>query len=75
VWWATAQLRRGRDPASYTAAARVRTHIEVLRAAGWTSTAIAQAAGISGATVSRIRKPSTRWCSRIVASTVLAVEP
>jgi AraC-like DNA-binding protein len=73
VWWATAQLRRGREPASYVAAGRVRARIEVLRADGWTSSRIARAAGVAPATVCRIRKPTTRWCSRIVARAILAV--
>jgi len=75
VWWATAQLRKGRDPASYTAAGPVRKRIGELRAAGWTSTRIARAAGVSPGTVSRLRKRSTRWCSRIVAGAVMAIEP
>ena len=73
VWWATAQLRRGRDPASYVRADRVRRHVEQLRAEGWTSSAIARAAQVAPATVCRIRKPSTRWCSRIAAHAILAV--
>jgi hypothetical protein len=75
VWWATRQLKRGRVPASYVPADRVRRHVEALRAVGWTSRRIAEAAGVSPATVSRIRKPGTRWCSRIVAGAVLALEP
>jgi hypothetical protein len=76
VWWATAQLRGGRhDVASYTSAAPVRRRLEELRRAGWTGDRIAAAAQVSPSTISRISKPSTRWCSRIVARAVLGVEP
>lgn len=73
VWWATAQVRRGRDPASYVAAVRVRRHLEELLDAGWTGNRIARTAAVAPATVSRIRRPTTRWCSRIVARQLLAV--
>ena len=73
IWWATRQVRRGRDPASYVAAGRVRLHLEQLVADGWTANAIARSALVSPATVSRIRRAETRWCSRIVARSILAV--
>ena len=73
VWWATAQVRRGRDPASHVPARPVRRHVEELRAAGWTSAGIARAAGVAPATITRIRKPGTGSCSRIVARALLAV--
>jgi hypothetical protein len=73
VWWATRRLKRGADPASYVRAAPVRRHVEELRSAGWTSVAIARAAQVSDATVCRVRKPSTRWCSRITAAAILGV--
>jgi AraC-like DNA-binding protein len=73
VWWATAQARRGRDPASYVPADRARRHVEELRASGWSSGAIARAAGIAPATITRIRKPATAHCTRIVARAILAV--
>jgi hypothetical protein len=72
-WWAAAQVRKGREPASYFPAARVRKHIGVLEAAGWTRCRIAAAAQVAPATISRVCKPSTRWCSRIVALGVLGV--
>jgi hypothetical protein len=76
VWWATARLRRGRyDVASYTAAAPVRRYLEALRAAGWTGSRVARAAQVAPSTITRISQPSTRWCRRIVAAAVLAVEP
>ena len=73
VWWATAQVKRGRDPASYVRADRVRAHVEELRAGGWTSADIARAALVAPATISKIRRPDTKWCSRLVARDVLAV--
>lgn len=73
VWWATARLRRGRNPASYFAADRVRRHIEELVAAGWTSRSIARAAQVAPATITRIRKPDTLHCTRIVARAILDV--
>jgi hypothetical protein len=73
VWWATRRLRAGADPASYVPAAKVRAHVAELVAAGWTRTAIAKAAQIAPSTITRICKPSTRWCSRIVARAVLGL--
>lgn len=75
VWWATARLRAGRDPASYVDAVKVRRHVEMLRDAGWSSSAIASAAMVAPSTITRIRKPDTVWCSRIVAGALLAVSP
>lgn len=75
VWWATRQLRRGGDPASYVAAAPVRQHLAVLEAAGWSRRRVAGAAQVAPATLTRIGRPDTRWCSRIVAGAVLGVEP
>jgi hypothetical protein len=73
VWWATAQVRRGREPASHVPADKVRRHIAELRAAGWTSSSIARAAQVAPATITRIRKPTTKRCSRIVAGAILAL--
>jgi hypothetical protein len=74
VWWATRQLRRGRhDVASYVDAGKVRAWIAELEEAGWTRSRIARAAGVAPSTVTRVCKPSTRGCSRIVAGAVLAL--
>jgi hypothetical protein len=73
VWWATRRLKRGADPASYVAAARVRQHVAELEAAGWSRREVARAAGVAPATITRIGKPATRWCSRITAAAILAV--
>lgn len=75
IWWATAQLRRGRDPASYADAAPVRTRIAELVAAGLTQTTIARRAGVAPSTVTKVSKDTTRSCSRIVAAAVLGIEP
>lgn len=67
-------MRRGRDPASYVAAVKVRDHVDQLVAGGWTRRRIAAAAGVAPATLTRIGKPSTKWCSGIVARAVLGVD-
>ena len=73
VWWATRRVRRGADPASYVAAAPVRRHVAELEGIGWSRRAIARAADAAPATITRIGKPSTRWCSRLAARSIMAV--
>jgi uncharacterized protein YerC len=73
VWWATRQLRRGREPATRVPVAAVRKHLDELARSGWTQQAVAGAAGISVSTISRIRRRGTKHCSRIVAGAILAV--
>lgn len=75
VWWATRRLRAGADPATYADAAKVRAHVATLEAAGWTRSRIATAAGVARSTITKVCKRSTRSCSRIVARSVLALEP
>jgi hypothetical protein len=75
VWWATRRLRRGADPASYVAAAPVRKRIAELEAAGWTRIAIARAAEVAPATITRLAAPTKRQCTRIVARSILQLTP
>jgi hypothetical protein len=75
VWNAVRQLRRGADPATRVDVRPVRRHVHELLAAGLTRRDIARAAQIAPSTLTRIAEPSTRRVSRIVARSVLAVQP
>ena len=74
VWWATRQVRRGRDPASHVAPARLRQHLDELAVAGLSAREVARRAGVSPATLTRARRPGVK-VSRIVERQVLAVKP
>jgi lambda repressor-like predicted transcriptional regulator len=63
------------DVATYVPTAPVRRRIADLEAAGWSRRRIAVAAWVAPSTVTKVAKPRTRWCSRIVARVILAVEP
>jgi hypothetical protein len=71
--WAMKRLKVGADPASRVPAIRARCHLRALEAAGMTRTVVAQRAGVSAGTISRLAKPTTKRVSRITAAAVLGV--
>lgn len=71
--WASAQVRRGHDPATRVPAIFARDHIAALERSGLTRTTIARRAGVSAGTISRLSKPSTARASRITVLAVLEV--
>jgi hypothetical protein len=75
VWWARRVLRRGGEPQTHVPAGPVRRHIAELEAAGWSRRAIARAAQIAPATITRIAHGSTRRCSLVCAHAIRAIEP
>jgi DNA-binding NarL/FixJ family response regulator len=58
-------MKRGRDPATRVAVGRSRQRVVQLEARGLTRGQIAQRAGISASTISRITNPATERISRI----------
>lgn len=73
VWGATAQLRRGRDPATRVSPKQMLRHIDELVASGMTVRQIALAARVAPSTLGRARHQKVT-VSRIVEAAVLAVE-
>jgi Bacterial regulatory proteins, lacI family len=73
--WALRRIRVGADPATRVPAGYVRRHLHKLEAAGLARTRIAQRAGVSAATISRLADPRTRRISRVTANAVMAVLP
>ena len=72
---AVAAIERGHDPAMRVAPTRARQHVEQLRAAGMSLSAIARAAGVSRTTVERLVHRQLKHVSRISAAALLAVQP
>jgi hypothetical protein len=75
VTWALRRVRAGADPGTRIPAHHARRHLRQLQAAGMTRAEVAQRAGVSAATISRLAEPDTLRVSRITAAAVLAVEP
>src|SRR5882672_9993668 len=74
VWLASAQLRRGRDPATRVSPRRLLEHLDELAAAGVTAREAARRAGVSESTLYRARGGG-RHISRIVETAVLRLAP
>lgn len=74
--WAARRIRRGANPASYEPARSTRRRITQLQAAGLTMRDIANAAGVSVATVCRCAHlPDNGNVSRLTARAVAQVDP
>lgn len=73
VWWATAQLRRGADPATRVPARRLVEHLDRLADSGWTAREVARVAAVAPSTLSRARHRGVK-VSRLVERAVLAIE-
>jgi DNA-binding CsgD family transcriptional regulator len=65
-------MRRGREPASRVSPRAAGLHVSRLLAAGWTTSSIARAAGVTRATVLRVRRRRS-MVTRVVEQRILAL--